>query len=195
MKRIILSLMVICIGTSSITTAGESRLLAAAFSAVLPGAGEAYLGWRRPAEAFLIAEGAIWGSRFYMSWRADGLKDRYVNFAATHANSDPWCRDGDYYSDISRFWNSEAANQEYGDPYLYTGSKSWSWQSSQEMSEFEDLLRNHRTWDNRTKNVIALAVLNRAISIVYCLRANRHADTGPVSLNVMPNTVSVGIRW
>ena len=153
------------------------------------------MGWRRPAEAFLITEGAIWGSRFYMSWRADGMEDQYVNFAATRANSNPRYRDADYYSDISRFWNSEEANREYGDPDLYTGSRSWSWQSSQDMREFEELLRDHRTWDNRTRNIIALAVLNRAISVVYCLRANRHVESGPVSLNVMPNSVTIGIRW
>lgn len=194
MRYIFTTLILVSLVLTS-SAAGESRLLAAALSAVLPGAGEAYLGWRRPAEAFLLAEGAIWGSRYYMSWRADGVEDRYVDFAATNAGSDPRCRDGDYYDDISKYWNSEAANHDYGDPDLYTGRKSWSWQSNQDMREFEQLLRDHRTWDNRAENVIALAILNRAISVVYCLRASRHNPDSSVSLNVMPNSITVGIRW
>jgi len=49
---------------------GESRTLAALLSTALPGAGQAYLGWRGSAQAFLVAEGMVWGSRYYLGRRS-----------------------------------------------------------------------------------------------------------------------------
>ncbi len=177
------------------SSAGESRLMAAVLSAIVPGAGQAYLGWRTSAEVSLLTEGAIWGGRYYMERRSHGIEDEYIAYAAQHAGSYPLCRDEIYYADVGEYWNSERANQHYQDPYRYVGDKAWQWSSSSEMRAFNSLLTDRRDWDSRAKNITALAILNRAVSVVYCLRAHRDASQSPVALTLVPGMVAVRIRW
>lgn len=169
--------------------AAPPRLLAAALSAVVPGAGEAVLGWRTSAHAFLVAESGVWGARFYMGRRAAGYEDAYVRYAALHAGSDPRYRDRQYYDDMTRYWNSQRANQHYQDPQRYTGTRVWSWQTAEEWRQFKSLVRERRRWDEASKNVLALAVATRVASVVHCLKGR------PGRLQVSPEEVSVSLAW
>ncbi|MCU0610851.1 MAG: hypothetical protein MUE60_03565 [Candidatus Eisenbacteria bacterium] len=171
---------------------GECRTLAALLSTALPGAGQAYLGWRGSAQAFLVAEGMVWGSRYYLGHRADGVEDGYVAYGAAHAGSDPSVRDGAYYDDMTRYWNSERANQHYQDPYRYSGSKVWTWRSEDERRHFTTLVRDRRRWDSASKNVLAFAVLTRVASAVHCLKGGR---SGPVAVAVSPGSLALSLVW
>lgn len=172
-------------------SAGESRVVAALLSAAVPGAGQAYLGWRASAEAFLIAEGTVWGSRFYLKRRASGVEDAYIAYGASRAGSDPRYRDAAYYDDMTRYWNSERANQHYQDPDRYTGTRVWTWHSREEWRHFSSLVRDRRRWDSASTDIMALAVLTRVASIVHCLKAHR----GPVDLTVTPTSLALSIAW
>jgi len=187
--------LILCVGQAS--HAGESRWLAAGFSLVLPGAGQAYLGWRTSAQAFLLGEGIVWGSRAYLTRRSDGIEDSYVAFAADHAGSDPSYRNDSYYDDMTRYWNSERANSHYQDPARYTGTKTWSWRSADDMSEFESLVRDRRKWEARAKDILALAILNRAASALHCLRAHRSGEShrDSVALSICGRDLSLALRW
>ncbi|MBN1426097.1 hypothetical protein JXA88_16225 [Candidatus Fermentibacteria bacterium] len=173
--------------------AGDSRAVAAVLSAVVPGVGQAYLGWRGSAEAFVIAEGMVWGGRLYFVRRASGSRDAYIAYAATHAGSDASIREETYYDDIDRYWNSERANQHYQDPERYTGSKVWHWHTVTERREFSALVRDRRQWDSSAKNVLALAVFTRAASVIHCLKAG--AGQKPVELISTPTEVGLSVRW
>ncbi len=183
-------LLALCAAVSS--QAGESRLLAAALSAVLPGAGQAYLGWRGSAETFLVAEAVVWTGRSYALQRASGAEDAYVAYAAAHAGSDPTIRDRAYYDDMSRYWNSERANQHYRDPSRYTGSKVWEWRSREEMQRFVRLVRDRRSWESTSRNVLGLAILTRAASVIHCLKA---PTSRTVALVATPSEAGVSLRW
>lgn len=196
MRALIVSAcLILCWGKAS--HAGESRWLAAGFSLVLPGTGQAYLGWRTSAQAFLVGEGVMWGSRAYLLRRGGNVEDGFVAYAAEHAASDPSCRDDTYYDDMTRYWNSERANSHYQDPSRYTGTKTWSWRSVAEMNEFESRVRDRRQWEARAKDILGFAILNRAASALHCLRAHRSKDQSgeSVSLHVSGKGVSLALRW
>ncbi len=193
--RTIMLVLAMILGMGSPADAGDSRVLGAVLSTLLPGAGEAYLGWRSSAEVFLVAEGAVWGGRWFCTRRADSVEDEYVGYASQHASSDPSIRDRAYYDDMTRYWNSDRANSHYQDPTRYTGSKVWSWASNGEMDEFEDLVRDRRNWDSRKKNIMVFAMLNRAASALYCLRANRDSREDGLALVLHPGSVGLSLRW
>jgi len=195
MMRTVIFVLVTILGVGSPAGAGESRVLGAVLSTLVPGAGEAYLGWRSSAEVFLISEGVVWGGRWFCARRADSVEDEYVYYASQHASSDPSIRDRAYYDDMTRYWNSDRANSHYQDPAKYTGSKVWSWVSNGEMDEFEDLVRDRRNWDSRKKNIMVFAMLNRAASALYCLRANRDDRAENLTLVVHPGSVGMSLRW
>jgi len=193
--RTVLLVLVVTLGIGSPADAGDSRLFGAVLSAVLPGAGEAYLGWRSSAEIFLIAEGAVWGGRWFCSRRSDSVEDEYIAYASLHASSDPSIRDRAYLDDMTRYWNSDRANSHYQDPTRYTGTKVWSWVSKGEMEKFEDLVRDRRSWDSREKNILVLALLNRAASALYCLKAHGESRAESPILVVRPGSVGLSVRW
>lgn len=171
---------------------GESRAVAAILSAAVPGAGQAYLGWRRSAETFLLAEGIVWGTRYYLGRRASGAEDAYVAYGATHAGSDPSVRDDVYYDDMTRYWNSERANQHYQDPTRYTGSEIWTWQTEDDWQHFTSLVRDRRSWDSASRNVLALAVLTRVASVIHCLKGGASA---PLPVTASPHSLALSLNW
>jgi len=190
MRPILAGLVLLAVGAPA--WGGESRAVAAVLSAVLPGAGQAYLGWRGSAEAFILAEGMVWGTKYYLRHRATGVEDAYVAYGASHAGSDPAVREGSYYDDMTRYWNSERANQHYQDPTRYTGSMVWTWHSQEEWRHFTSLVRDRRRWDSSSRNVLALAVLTRVASVVHCLKGG---SGGPLSVSASPQSLALSVNW
>ena len=160
----------------------KSVLKAAVLSALLPGAGEYYVGNRKKARYFFTIEALSWAGclafRTYGHWR----EDDYVRFARTNANASLEGK-SDEFRDMVGFYRSIDDYNSLGRvydpqrPYLYdTPDNHWRWQSDADQATYRDLKNRSREAYRRAKFMIGIAVANRIISVLDAIRDTRRAN-------------------
>jgi hypothetical protein len=159
----------------------KSVVKAALLSALLPGAGEYYLGNRGKARYFFTVEAVSWAGciafRTYGHWR----KDDYIRYAKTYANASledkseefrdmvGFYRSIDDYNSLGRVWDPQR-------PYLYdTPDNHWRWQSDADQATYRNLKNRSREAYRRAKFMIGIAVANRIVSVLDAIRDARRA--------------------
>ena len=163
-------------------TGRKSVVKAALLSALLPGAGEYYIGNRAKARYFLTVEAISWAGciafRTYGHWK----KEDYERYAKTYANANlegkseefrdmvGFYRSIDDYNSLGRVYDPER-------PYLYdTPENHWRWQSDADQAAYRNLKNRSREAYRRGKFMIGIAVANRIISIIDAIRDTRRAN-------------------
>ena len=151
-------------------------------SAMIPGAGEFYLGNKAKARYFFAAEALTWvgfiAFRTYGSWK----KDDYIEYAARYADAQIEDKD-DKFHDLVGFYSSI---YEYntlgrvGDPdreYLEdTPENHWLWDSSEDQATYRSLKTSSKDAYNRANFALGLAAVTRIISVIDAVRDARKQE-------------------
>jgi len=163
-------------------TGKKSVVKAALLSALLPGAGEYYLGNRGKARYFFTVEAISWAGciafRTYGHWK----KDDYIRYAKTNANANledkseefrdmvGFYRSIDDYNSLGRVYDPQR-------PYLYdTPDNHWRWQNDADQATYRNLKNRSREAYRRAKFMIGIAVANRIVSVLDAIRDTRRAN-------------------
>ena len=163
---------------------GEKSLTRAVlYSLVLPGAGEAYMGYKTRAKAAFGAEIAVWAGFAYFRYQGSLREDRYKEMAYLNAGVEGE-RDDDYYQAIAYYLSNEYFNVdilrearfyypddrelqlEYWEQNGYFGADAWEWATLGAMEDYRDVRTESRKSYRRATLMIGFAVLNRMISVV-----------------------------
>jgi hypothetical protein len=150
----------------------KSTAKAVLYSALVPGLGQYYTGYKTKARYFFAAELVTWvaygGFRMYGNWK----KDDYIDYGNIHANaqlddkSDDFLDWVGFYTNIDQF-NSEGRVGDRERPYLFdTPENHWQWQSVTDQQMYRDLKNMSRESYRRANFMIFVAVLNRVISAI-----------------------------
>lgn len=164
--------------------AGEKSLSRAMlYSLLLPGAGEAYMGYDTRAKAAVGAEAVIWTGFAYFTYQGGLREDRYKEMAYIHAGVEG-DRDDDYYQAIAYYLSNYDYNVdilrearfyypydrdlqlEYWEDNGYFGADAWEWSTIEAMREYRDVRTESRKSYRRATLMVGFAVLNRMISMV-----------------------------
>ena len=157
----------------------KSMFKSVAFSLLVPGGGQYYVGNKKTAYYFFAAEALTWigytSFKVYSNWK----EDDYIRYAAAHANarlegrSDEFVDLVAFYQDIYEY-NSLARAFDPDRPYLDdTPENHWVWQSDAERQSFRDLKNRSREANRRAEFMIGVAVVDRIISVIDAVRATR----------------------
>ncbi len=154
----------------------KSAFRAGLYSALIPGAGEYYLGHKMKARVFFTVEALSWigfaAFRTYGDWK----KDDVIRFANERAGADLWNKDDDFldmvgfYSNIDEY-NSLGRAYDPDRTYLEdNASNHWRWQSESDMAIYRHLKNQSREAYRRSTFMIGLALINRVVSIIDVVR-------------------------
>jgi len=167
--------------STSYASGRKSVFRAAAYSALLPGAGQFYLGSRKKARYFFAAEALTWIG--YISFHSYGgwKKDDYVQYGAIHADAQLEGR-GDEFADYVGFYesiydfNSAGRVTDLDRAYLEdTPENHWQWNSDDEQRTYRDLKNSSREAYRRADLMIGIAVVDRIVSVIDAIRSTtRH---------------------
>jgi hypothetical protein len=163
-------------------TGHKSVMKAALLSALLPGAGEYYVGNRGKARYFFTVEALSWAGciayRTYGHWK----KEDYMRYAKTHANANLEGK-SEEFRDMVGFYHSIDDYNSLGRvydpqrPYLYdTPENHWRWQNDADQATYRDLKNRSREAYRRGKFMVGIAVANRIISVLDAIRDTRRAN-------------------
>jgi hypothetical protein len=159
----------------------KSAFKAGLYSALIPGAGEYYLGHKSKARAFFTVEAVSWVGFFSFRTYGGWKKDDFIRFANDRAGADLWNKDDDFL-DMVGFYNDIDEYNTLGrvfDPdraYLEdNASNHWRWQSESDRSIYRHLKNQSREAYRRSDFMIGLAVLNRVISIIDVVRDSKRS--------------------
>jgi hypothetical protein len=158
----------------------KSMWKAAGLSALIPGAGQYYLGHRQTARVFFGVEAASWvgfaSFQIYSHWKKDDL----IRFARERANAR---LDGksDEFLDLVGFYPSTRDYNTLGRafdrerPYFDDSPDNhWQWQTDQDRQAYRNLKNRSREAHRRAQFMLGAAVINRIISVVDAVRSARH---------------------
>lgn len=162
----------------------KSTAKAALYSALIPGAGEWYVGHKTKAKYFMAAEAAIWigfaSFTVYKGWKRDDM----IQYGNEHANAQLDNRD-DEFLDLVGFYESIDEYNTLGRatdperPYLAdTPENHWRWDSQGSAEAFKYIKNEYREAKRRSQFMLGLAVVNRVISIVDAIRDVRRHNSG-----------------
>lgn len=164
----------------------KSVPLAAAYSLLLPGMGELYVGRYSSGKYFTIAEGALWLT--YISFQVYGnwVQTDARTYAAQHARAFTGGKGDQYFVDIGNFNSIEEFNQEMLRerlPYKVYSPLSayyWNWDNGSNREAYRQLRVSSDEVFNNSRFVIGAIVVNHIISAVNAARmAMKHnAGTG-----------------
>jgi hypothetical protein len=166
----------------------KSMVKAGAYSLLLPGLGQRYVGSSVKSKIFIGVETAIWASfisfTVYEGWKEDDM----IRFAAERANarlenaSDEFLDVVGFYESIDQY-NMVGRATDFGTrPYLFdTPENHWRWQSETDQSAYRQLKNRWREAGRRAELALVLAVVNRLASAIDAVRdarkSNRSLDT------------------
>lgn len=167
--------------------ARESNLKPVAASLILPGTGEALLGYPLKARVFWGADGMGWLLYFGFRWFGSSRADDARGFAGLYAGANPELRHERYLRALEVYDNSELYNEEvlrearqrypnspdsqqaYLKEHGYFGEDGWDWRSDSLRYEYWRLRSSSRAALKRASFVIGGLLLLRLMSAVDCL--------------------------
>jgi len=152
-------------------------------SMVVPGAGEAYLGYTGRAKAMFVSEAGVWTGlalfRVQGRMREDSYKEMAHLFAGAPSGADDY-----YYKAIAYYLSSEEYNVDvlrdarlrypddreaqlaYFEQGSYFGDRAWEWDSLEKMEAYDRARTLSRESYRRATLTTGFAVLNRMISMI-----------------------------
>ncbi|UCD63680.1 MAG: hypothetical protein JSW34_13195 [Candidatus Zixiibacteriota bacterium] len=164
------------------SNSGPSTLKAIALSALLPGAGEYYLGNRGKARYFFGVEAVTWVGFFTFRTYGGWKKDDYIGLAAQRADAQLDDKDDEFldwvgfYQSIDEY-NTLGRVSDPDRPYLEdTPENHWYWQSVEDQMAYRDLKNRSREAYRRSNFMIGLAVLSRVVSVIDVVREARRVS-------------------
>ncbi len=184
---------------------------ALALSLVLPGAGEASLGYSARAVPFWTAEAASWVSLFAfknLEWRT---QETYRGFAYHHAGADARRTDEAYWHALEFYRDREAYEEALwmearalypDDPEAQAAyvarhdvGGTWAWPSRDLWFRFQDLRERARSYESWATLSLGLLVANRLASVIDVFLLSHSRGRVGFDFQGNPRRVQAGIRW
>lgn len=184
MKRTILFMLLLLLVLSSVSA--KSTFKALAFSAVLPGTGELYMGDHTKGGIFLCTEAAIIFTYVRLQqerqWAIDSYKEFALSKAGIATNNEDW-----YYQRIQNWESSSRYNQSiyrdarnyyliyqndpegyqaYLDDHLVPDDMTWDWDTDANWKKYRAMRRDKQNYEIYQNFAIAALILNRLVSVV-----------------------------
>jgi len=168
---------------------GVSSITAVALSALLPGAGQWYLGKRRTARLFFGAEAAVWAGFAAMKVNANWKQDEVERFATRHAGVSGLNREERFFEQL-KFYPSREVYNTLGrafDPSLPfiadTPENDWNWDSPESQKTFRQLFNDQNSAERNANFMFIAAAVNRLASAALAWRSakkmNNRLDENP----------------
>ena len=169
-------------------------------SLLIPGWSQWRQGHKSRAAVFLAAEIGVWTSWAIFRVQGSRREDSYADYAVQFADVEGTDHDEAYWKAVAIYRNSEDYNEDLrrderggldpeGSPY--TGEQAWQWQSPQRLDEYQQLRASSLTSYDRAENVLALALITRAVAVADAIReaflADGVGDDGNVGLHMRAN--------
>jgi hypothetical protein len=169
----------------------KSLVRAVAWSALLPGLGERYVGRTGRAKFFHVTEGLIWSTFAYYRIQGGIREDTHIEFANLQAGAATE-QDGDYYEHIG-FWLSldewydivrrdarlrfpddpAAREQFFEENKRYEEGQGWAWKDDATRTRYRQLRsRTERSYRN-ARLAAGAAIFNRLASMIDALALAR----------------------
>jgi len=192
--------------TARARNADKSLGLALLGSAVLPGAGEAYLGEGRSAKAFLLAEAGFWAGLFvsyqmresymqsarghvsrYAGADASGWNETMLERAAAYraSHEDAHRQDSYEMSYILSNNGRSLAEADQNHPHWDFGSSNTP-ENTARWAEYQSVMRHYRGAKVAVSFAAGALVLNRVASVAHTLRAYRRTSGKGLSYRFDP---------
>ena len=172
-------------------------------SLTVPGWGQATIGRRGSALAFGLAEVGIWGSFTAFRIQQHMRSGAYERTAHLFAGIDLEGRDEEYRRIIGLYLSSDeynrlvvrrdAANLYYGDPVAYNayiaeheirGAGAWTWASEDDLVRYRTERQAAQRASKHAQDALAMAVINRLLSVVHVARSHAPPATDRTSWRV-----------
>jgi hypothetical protein len=185
----------------------KSLPLALALSAVLPGAGEYYLGEKGKAKAFALVETGFWASLFVSIVAKDSYLESARNYASEFAGIDASGKDEDFLETMANY-RAYQEKQHRQDSYelaqILSGKREqdydikpdpanyWDFGSASvpantdHWQTFSSTLRYYRASKVAMSFAIGALALNRLASLANTLADYKRTSAKGLSLNVIP---------
>ena len=175
-------------------------------SAVLPGAGEAYLREEKSARNFLLVEAGFW-SALFIAWEARaGYLQSGRNYASEFAGADASGKSAAYLENLASYRSyAEAAhrqdsyeiaqvisNQRDGNYALASAGNTWDFGSSNtpentsHWKSFQSVMRYYRGANVAISFAVGALALNRVASMAHTLRVYHRTSGKGLSLRFDP---------
>lgn len=160
----------------------KSMWKAAGLSALVPGAGQYYLGHRGKARAFFGVETAGWigfaSYQIYSHWKKDDL----IRFARERANarlegkSDDFLDLVGFYPSI-RDYNTLGRVYDPERPYLDDSPDNhWQWQTEEDRQAYRTIKNRSREAHRRAQFMLGAVIVNRIVSVIDAVRSARKKE-------------------
>jgi hypothetical protein len=169
-------ILIIVILSGGTVFSGESRYekshtRAFLLSLLVPGFGQYYAQSPGYAKLFLSIELAIWGGYYYNTTMMNISRDDYLGYAALHAGVNPSGSGSSYLNAVGSYPSSYVYNsrqlQKSFHPILYTGEKSWNWESERHRATFKVLRERELDYENNKKFCVAGIIVNHFLSAIH----------------------------
>jgi hypothetical protein len=185
--------------------AQRSLAIALAASALLPGAGEAYLRENRSAKAFLLAEAGFWAALFMALQARDSYLQSARNQAAEYAGAPAAGKDEDYLNALASYRayaEKEHRQASYELAQILSGKRdgdyaigaqdAWDFGSSntpentRRWKDFQSTMRHYRGAKVAISFAAGALILNRLGSLAHTLRVYRRTSGKGLSYRFDP---------
>ena len=159
-------------------TKQKSLFKAIVLSALLPGAGEIYLGERNWGYGFIAVDGAIWASAIAFRIKGDWTFEECRWFSARYAGASPEIEDKDFYRIVGLYPSREIYNllllqSGYGLEDLLPDSLDWTWRNESDQLRYYDLWTSSQRALRNFRIALGVAALNRVLSVINVVRIKR----------------------
>jgi hypothetical protein len=149
------------------------------YSAVLPGAGQWYVGSKRRASIFLATDALAWTMFGYFK-TVEGIKERdHRRLAQVHAGVDPSGKDDEFYRTITFHASRDEFNVDrapYQDALPTTDAWDWHWDSAESMNQYRTLRNQSNEANNRATFSLGAALVTRVAAALDAWRLARNVN-------------------
>jgi TM2 domain-containing membrane protein YozV len=216
MKKAILTLIIITFIV--IGYAQEySRAKAVLMSAVVPGAGQMYIGQKTTGSVFLATELALVLSIFRLSNEVDWQEKNYKQFAYANTGVSTGS-ESELYQAMHNYSSSEIYNEsrilsarnyyliynndpqgyeDYVNEHTFHGSESWDWGNRTDWMKYRDIRKKKQSYGVYKNLAISGLVINHLVSVIQTVIATRPHKDGLSKLNnfnIQPDYVKNGVN-
>jgi hypothetical protein len=182
------------------------------YSALLPGAGQAYVqggNWRGSATMYTAADVSLWTGLLATVIRHDQLITSYTTLASSRAGAFVEGKNRTFFLHLGSYRSSDEfreamlRNRNWDQvDYVAERAYQWQWVSDDDFFRYRELREDAESLNRRRTFLVALLAGNRALSAVtaarYAVRSNRSADVN-VNLGLHPSAdlplVAVQVRF
>jgi len=187
---------------------GAARAQAVMRSLTLPGWGQATLGHPTAATVFGLIEAGVWTS--YVAFRVQGAMrtSSFERTAALFAGIDLSGRDEEFRRIVGQYSSSDAYNQlvvyrdaanlylrdpdnpDYAGYHAYIADHqlraqdTWRWANPEDQLRYRGQRKVAQRAELRANTALAIALLNRLVSVLHVARLHGTADAHPRSWNI-----------